>query len=110
MISNSNIVGGALPGLTLKAWAQFKADGTLIRGFNIASVAKGGTGSYTITFTSATATNTYTVRALGFVVAGGAVTQAYGWALNTRTTAAFQLLQSVNGATTDMDSFVEVYE
>lgn len=61
-LSPSNQVGGALPGLTLKAWAQVATDGTLVRGFNVSSITKGSTGSYTVNFSTAMLTTTYHVR------------------------------------------------
>lgn len=75
---------GGIPGLNLKAWAYVKADGTLIRGLNIASVVKGSTGNYTFTFTAALASTDYVGRittekpgmlvgSLGSKTAGGCV-------------------------------------
>lgn len=53
---------GGIPGLNLKAWAYVKADGTLIRGFNVASFSRTGTGAYTITFTAAMSSTDYVQR------------------------------------------------
>lgn len=53
---------GGIPGLNLKAWAYVKADGTLIRSLNVASVVKGSTGNYTFTFTAAMSSADYVGR------------------------------------------------
>lgn len=85
---------GGIPGLNLKAWAYVKADGTLIRGLNVASVVKGGTGNYTFTFTAAMASTDYVARlttekpgmyvgSLGSKTTGGCIgvmLTANGWA------------------------------
>ncbi len=60
-LSNTNN-GATFPGLTLKAWAQVSSAGALIKGFNVASYAKGATGNYTATFTAALATTSYMVK------------------------------------------------
>jgi len=41
------------PNGTLQAWAFFKADGTLVRGFNVASVVRNSAGIYTLNFSNA---------------------------------------------------------
>ena len=51
-------------GLTLKAWGLVKNGTTLVKGFNVASAVNGGTGLVTITFTTACATSTYTVKSI----------------------------------------------
>lgn len=61
---------GGIPGLNLKAWAFVRADGTLIRGMNIASVAKGVAGTYTANFTAAMAGTDYVVRFTGAIMNG----------------------------------------
>lgn len=53
---------GGLSGMSLKAWAYVTAAGGLVRGFNVASVAKGAVGAYTISFTAAMSTTEYIVR------------------------------------------------
>lgn len=49
---------GAMPGLSLKAWAQVAANGTLLKAFNVTSITKGATGLYTLNITNALATAT----------------------------------------------------
>lgn len=58
MIS-TNQSGQTLPGLTLKAWAQVTAAGTLVKGFNVTSITKGAAGLYTTNFTTNMATATF---------------------------------------------------
>lgn len=53
---------GGIPGLNLKAWAYVKADGTLIRGLNVASFTRTGVGAYTVTFTAAMSSTDYVMR------------------------------------------------
>lgn len=52
MIS-TNTSGQTFPGLTLKAWAYVKSDGTLLKGMNVNSASRSGAGLYTVNFTSA---------------------------------------------------------
>lgn len=97
---------GGIPGLNLKAWAYVKADGTLIRGFNIATVVKGGTGNYTFTFSAAMSSADYV---------GRITTErpgAYAATLSTRTTGGcLGAVVNTNGWTA-IDSLVlwEFYE
>lgn len=110
MITPSNQVGGALPGLSLKAWAQISAAGALIRGFNVTSTSKAGTGQYQLNFAVAMATSTYVVRAMGYETGGAAVTQQFQYSLSSRGTGSVRVTGTSNGALQDQDTFVEVYE
>lgn len=97
---------GGIPGLNLKAWAYVKADGTLIRGMNVASVVKGGTGNYTFTFTAALSSAEYVARI---------TTERpnnYAATLNSRTTAGcLGVIVTANGWTaTDSSVLWEFYE
>jgi hypothetical protein len=106
----ANSVNGAMPGLTLKAWAQVKADGTLIRNFNVTSITKGSTGGYTVNFTVAMGTSTYIARVTGSPLVGDTQAFPLGVHVQTRSTAALQLGLGENGSGRDLDFFVEVYE
>lgn len=53
--SQSNVFSGPA-GLTLKAWAHVKSDGTLVKGFNVSSTSRGAAGTYTVNFTTAMTT------------------------------------------------------
>lgn len=107
MIS-TNQSGQTFPGLTLKAWAHVKSDGTLLKGFNVASVSRGGVGTFTVTYTTAmsTANAMVKIQAQPF----GATRNAFGSRTN-------QLAASVNitiyndtSAPSDFDFYVEVWE
>lgn len=99
---------GGLPGLTLKAWAQVKTDGTLVKGSGVASVTKGVTGAYTVTLSSALAQAFATCRVSCVQTNNGGISgTASAGAL---TTTLIQLV-TLSGATlTDMSFFLEVYE
>jgi len=56
--SSAVISSGGIAGLTLRAWAMVAANGTLLGGFNVASITKGITGNYTINFSQAMADTT----------------------------------------------------
>ena len=108
---SSGSFNGALPGLTLKAWARVTSGGVLVSGFNIASASRSAAGQYTVNFTAAMATATYITR----------VTAAFGdpatWTaadvvqrVNTKAVGSVQLRISASGAYADADFFLEVYE
>lgn len=104
---------GALPGLQLKAWARFAANGTLISGSNVTSITKGGTGIYQLNFTTNLLTNTYIARAIFLPVDGTHAVPTIPHVLfqgATKTTAAFEFRNYYNGALSDQQGFIEVYE
>ena len=90
-----------MPGLTLKAWARVKADGTLVRGAGVTSVVANQPGLYTVTLAAALA-GVGTVRLL----AGGysLLTAAAG------TTALGVQFPAQGGGYTPTDFYVEIYE
>lgn len=105
MIS-TNQSGQTFPGLTLKAWALFLGNGTLIKGFNVASVSRSSAGVYVVTFTAATATATYAVGVKGAVITPTS-SQVFP-----QTTASFTVTANAwaFGAATDQALYVEVWE
>jgi hypothetical protein len=96
------------PGLTLKAWAQVKGDGTLIKAYNVTSITKGGTGVYTPSFTVAMATTTYTVDAIAEGAGGeaGPITASAG----AKSVGSFPLYVNATGAAADRSFFLAVWE
>lgn len=103
-------VGGALPGLSLKAWALLNAaSGALIKGFNVTSGAKGGTGVYLFTFTTAMATNTYLTRVTAMHTAGN-IAGPMTVSANGNTTAVGQVYTAQAGVSVDALVFAEFYE
>jgi hypothetical protein len=109
MISPSNQVGGALPGLTLKAWAHISA-GVLVRGFNVTSATKPGAGESVITFTAAMSAANYVVRATGVPTDPTAFIN-YQFATNAKVVGSMTLRSYVNGALADVAGvLVEIYE
>lgn len=113
MISNSNSVGGALPGLTLKAWAQFSAAGALVKGYNVTSITKGAAGLYALNLTSNNTTTTPVIRITATPVNGAQTNVAgatmQGWK-NTTTVSSVGFGIGWNGVLLDIDGFIEVYE
>ncbi len=101
---------GALPGLTLKAWARVTSAGVLISGFNIASVVRTAAGSYTVTYTSAMATTTYIVRINMVESDFGVYTTLTGVRVATKAAGSVQVRLVSNNALNDNDFFLEVYE
>lgn len=97
---------GGIPGLNLKAWAYIKADGTLIRGFNIASSSKTSTGNYTITFTAAMSTADYVARFTPGKI-GGTATDCV---MFSATTAAASIVTKAATVVTDIGGLWEFYE
>lgn len=96
--------GGNFGGLALKAWAQVSAAGVLIKGSNVQSVANGGAGTYTVTFTTPLSTSTYIVDAQ---------TRGAGRSLaGTKTTGAFTGYNTLyeSGAVGNQDHFIAFYE
>lgn len=110
MLTPSNQVGGALPGLTLKAWALVAANGTIIRQFNVAAVVKGAAGTYSPTFTAAMTQASYLVRVTGHYPAGTVPTVPFGYCTNAQLVGGFSYLVSSSGVAIDCITFFEVYE
>lgn len=110
MISSSNQVGGALPGLSLKAWAHVASNGTLIRGFNVASSAKGGTGIYTVTFSAAMTANTFIARVTIDPLSGGGAAGSVANRTTFVTGSIGLTIYSYLAAAQDTTFFIEVYE
>lgn len=107
MIS-TNTSGQTFPGLTLKAWAYVKADGTLLKGFNTSST-RTVLGQYTVTFTAAlsTTSNIAKIQANCFGDSAGIYRAVR---LNALTTSVN--IQTFNTANTlaDNDFYIEVWE
>lgn len=98
---------GGLPGLNLKAWAYIKADGTLLKGFNIASTSRGGVGNYTVNFTAAMAGTDYLVRLTSAEGGGRAIGRATARATGSATLG----VQDINAfGATDYGGLWEFYE
>ena len=111
MGASAGSFNGALPGLSLKAWAQVTSAGVLVRGSNVTSITKGGAGIYTITFTAAMGATTYVWRVTPSLRLVGALSvPPHAVANAAPTTAALQLAVGYNGANLDSDFFVEIYE
>lgn len=109
----SRSTNGALPGLALKAWARIAANGTLIRGSNVTSVTKGATGIYTLNFTNNLSTTTALLQWAGYGKDGSnaAPTEPPSMMQNgTNTVSAMAYTSYHNGAATDLQHFVAVYE
>ncbi len=104
---------GALPGLTLKAWAQIAANGTLIKSSGLTSVTKGTTGVYTLNFSSNMATTTYLLRVMpygkdGSQAAPNSPPSIMQNGANAVGSGAYTIYHNGSGA--DLQHFVEVYE
>lgn len=109
MISPSNQVGGALPGLTLKAWAHISA-GALVRGFNVSGITKPGVGESVVTFTAAMSAANYVVRATGIPTDPTAFVNAE-FSTNAKLAGSVTVRSYVNGALADIAGYLlEVYE
>jgi len=109
MISPSNQVGGALPGLTLKAWAHISA-GALVRGFNVTSATKPAVGESAITFTAAMNAANYVIRATGVPTDPGVFIN-YQFSTSAKLAGSVRFRSYVNGALADVAGvMVEVYE
>lgn len=102
------INAGTFNGLTLKAWAQVKTDGTLVKSSNVTSVTKGGTGAYQLNFTTAMATTTYMAKVQYMPRAFAAGDGLYFSGANT--TAALGYITLAGGAPADTNHYVEVWE
>lgn len=112
MLSNPQSLG-AKPGLVLKAWALVAANGTLIKGFNVTSITKGGTGLYTLNITNALATTTAQLDWVGYGKDGSHAppTQPPSIMQNSNnTTSAMSYTTYHNGAAADLQHYVGVYE
>ena len=112
MIVNPYTVG-SLPGLKLKAWAQFSAAGALIKSYNVTSITKGAAGVYTLNFTSALATATYMFVSNNYGQDGAQAARTAPNSIMSRsgnTTTAGGFTQYHNGTATDLPGFIEVYE
>lgn len=104
---------GQLAGLTLKAWAQFAANGTLIKSYNVTSITKGGAGVYQLNFTNALATTTYLFRSHTYGKDGSQAAPTAPTSIMTQpgnTTGAGGFTQYHNGGAVDLPGYVEVYE
>lgn len=97
---------GGIPGLNLKAWAYIKADGTLVRGFNVASVARTAQGNYTVNFTAAMSSTAYVCRMTPSAVGGDKV----DCVLFSGTTAAASLVTKSSTLQADIGGLWEFYE
>ncbi len=58
-IANTAFVAAALLGGVVRAWCRFTPGGTVLAGFNVSSITKGGTGHFTFNFTSALPSTNY---------------------------------------------------
>jgi hypothetical protein len=109
MLSQTLSGATSFPGLVLKAWAQVSSAGTLIKGFNVTSITKGGAGIYTLNFTGSMASTNYIAK---LQHATGASVYSNGiWAANS------QLVGSMNYTTynsvataNNTPHFIEVWE
>jgi hypothetical protein len=88
-----------------KAWVNFNGTGTVaIRAsFNVTSITDGGTGTYTVNFTTAMPDTNYSVSALASRLSGGyaAVCEIQSAILLTTTTAEIHVRISTNGNEAD---------
>ena len=100
-------VGGALPGLALKAWAYVISNGTLIKGFNIASASRSGVGTYVLTYTTAT-TNAETITR--FTIPNFTSSSYTGARSNSITTGMNVSTYTAGSTPADTAFFVEIYE
>lgn len=101
---------GGRTGLTLKAWVLMTAAGVVIRSFNVAGVAKGVTGFYTVTFATPMASTEYLPV---FTGAGANMPQTTGY-FSTRATGSTELrTQYISGGSNtnaDVGGLWEFYE
>lgn len=59
----SNIAGGGVPGLSLRAWVLFNGtNGAIISQSNVSGVVRNGVGDYTVTFANALASAQYVTK------------------------------------------------
>lgn len=90
-----------------KAWVNFQGTGTVtIRdSYNVSSVTDNGAGDYTINYTSALATNTYSVSGTGSTPSGGGATNGMvvTCVANSRTTAS-QRIYTLNNSSSPTDA------
>lgn len=109
MGASARSFNGALPGLTLKAWALVQQGGTLTRGFNVTSVTKGAAGVYTLNFTANLTATTYVAKAEIMPIAIGLITSAQ---MHAQSPAIGSFLYAIhlNGASADASHFIAVYE
>lgn len=102
---NSSSAGPA--GLSLKAYGHVKADGTLLKGMNVA-IAKGGAGVYDLTFTSAMATAVYVV--IGRIDSGNGYTMSQTYYVAAAATGTAQIVTCISGVASDLAFHFEVWE
>lgn len=105
MIGNSGPVT-QLPGMTLKAWAFLKSDGTLLRSFGVASAVRNAAGQYVVTcstaFASAAAVGVAYVAPFGGVNITTIVTY--------NSAAAIGVHVQAGGVDADAHVYVAIYE
>jgi hypothetical protein len=95
---------GALPGLSLRAWAVVRVTAvngaqTIVKGFNIASISRTAAGQFTVTFAAALPDANYGMQTFHIVDSRASVgANVNGNWVNSPTTAAFTWL-SYNGST-----------
>lgn len=100
---------GGLPGVNLKAWAYVTAAGVLVRGFNVASVAKGVVGGYTVNFAAPMASAEFLMRCT--MGSSGSADKADGVILLATTAAATLRVRTTRtGAEVDSAALWEFYE
>lgn len=107
MIS-TNESGQTFPGLTLKGWAYVRSDGTLQKGFNVASSVKNSVGTYTVTWSVAMST----IEAMAKLQPNPYV-QGYksmNIARNSALTGSIQVLTMTDSALADCAFYVEMWE
>ena len=102
-----------VPGLTLKARAYFKGNGTIVKSSNIASITKGGAGIYIIAFITAMASAEYVVIArLGVIPSNNSSGTLSAYNFTTNLTTGFTLSTRPSDGVTqaDISASIEVYE
>ena len=96
---------GGLAGLNLKAWVLFNGDGSVVKSFNVTSVAKITTGRYWITFTTPMQGAQYVYR---YHMAGPGTGSQFGYGC--RNAAAFNFDFSFNSEASDGGGLLEFFE
>lgn len=95
-----------LPGMTLKAWAFVKSDGTLLRSYGVASASRGAVGQYTVTCSTAFAAAAAVGVANASPTASGPITANVGYSSAT----AMAVRVQVSAADADAHFYIAIYE
>ena len=96
---------GGLAGLNLKAWVLFNGDGSVVKSFNVTSVAKIITGRYRITFTTPMQGAQYVYR---YHMAGPGTGSAFQYRYSNATANYFDF--SFNSESSDGGGLLEFFE